>query len=489
MSFTASREDQNNLDAKPFVRQANAFIQSGHVQEAIKAFDQALAIEPQNVVALSGRGLAASLAGDHEGAIKTLKTAYDLAPKEVAILLNLANAHIPVGLDEEALGYFQKAYDIDDTNTEASYWIGFLNEKMGNFSKAVTFYERTIELDPHHKLAYLQLADVFYAQGQKYDAFSVLAKGEVALNGDPSITFSRGRLLAKSVPGWHLPMLHDKERNDVYEQAINQLVKPDDIVLDIGTGSGLLAMMAARAGAKHVYACEMNPVLAAMAREIVAVNNLDDKITIIEKNSAEMVIGEDMPEKADVLVMEIFDSAIVGEDVMQTMDHAWAVLLKDGARSIPGSANLYGCLTQCPDIKKLDQVDMINGFDLSAMNKLSRPFAHRDMQLNLAVSEECKRLSEPFFITNFDFEKPPEMEFASETPEVKIKDSGTADSVLLWFDLELAPGLTFSTQDYQLQNHWRPVSQALLNDVSCEVGDTKMLQTLYQGFFNFTVLG
>lgn len=59
-------------------------------------------------------------------------------------------------------------------------------------------------------------------------------------------------------------MLHDESRNTKYEQAITAAVaafvrstgrKP--IVLDVGTGTGLLAMMAVRAGAEHVYACEV----------------------------------------------------------------------------------------------------------------------------------------------------------------------------------------------------------------------------------------
>ena len=67
---------------------------------------------------------------------------------------------------------------------------------------------------------------------------------------------------------WHFDMMADLGRNDAYDRALKALVKPEHVVLDIGTGSGLLAMMAARAGAKHVYAIEANESIAEKARKV-----------------------------------------------------------------------------------------------------------------------------------------------------------------------------------------------------------------------------
>ena len=60
------------------------------------------------------------------------------------------------------------------------------------------------------------------------------------------------RLHQMFVPRWHFPMLADQARNAAYAKAIKAKVKPGDVVLDIGCGAGLTAMLAARAGAKHV---------------------------------------------------------------------------------------------------------------------------------------------------------------------------------------------------------------------------------------------
>jgi protein arginine N-methyltransferase 7 len=76
-------------------------------------------------------------------------------------------------------------------------------------------------------------------------------------------------------------MLHDKDRNDVYERALELSIQSfralhdrDPIILDIGTGTGLLSMFAARHGAEFVLGCEMFEAMAAIAESVVEVNNL-----------------------------------------------------------------------------------------------------------------------------------------------------------------------------------------------------------------------
>src|SRR4029079_4411538 len=70
------------------------------------------------------------------------------------------------------------------------------------------------------------------------------------------------------VPGWHFAMMDHHKRNEAYEAAIRRAV-PGKRVLDIGTGAGLLALMAARAGAAKVTACEAVPIIGELAREII----------------------------------------------------------------------------------------------------------------------------------------------------------------------------------------------------------------------------
>jgi protein arginine N-methyltransferase 1 len=87
----------------------------------------------------------------------------------------------------------------------------------------------------------------------------------------------------------HEEMLKDQVRTLAYQRAIesNPMDFKDKVVLDIGAGTGILSIFAARSGAKHVYAIE-NADIAHFAREIVKQNGLSDKITVIKGKMEEI---------------------------------------------------------------------------------------------------------------------------------------------------------------------------------------------------------
>jgi type III protein arginine methyltransferase len=128
-------------------------------------------------------------------------------------------------------------------------------------------------------------------------------------------------------------MMNDSPRNDAYFAALQNAVTPDTHVLEIGTGSGLLAMMAARLGARQVTTCEVVAEIAETARAIVADNGLAPPVTVIGKKSTKLEIGTDMEERADLLVSEILSSEFLGEGVLGSIEDAKRRLLKPGPAS------------------------------------------------------------------------------------------------------------------------------------------------------------
>lgn len=174
-------------------------------------------------------------------------------------------------------------------------------------------------------------------QNLKAQALDLYRQALAADPREPGARLGLGEIYRRDVARWHFSMLNDDARNAAYDAAIARAVRPGDVVLDIGTGAGLLAMMAARAGAAHVYTCECVPLIAEKAREVIAANGLCDRITVLSKWSHQLKVGEDLPQRADVLVSEIVDNLLIGEGIIATLDHALSHLVKRDALVIPAA--------------------------------------------------------------------------------------------------------------------------------------------------------
>jgi type I protein arginine methyltransferase len=140
----------------------------------------------------------------------------------------------------------------------------------------------------------------------------------------------------------HEEMLKDTSRTLTYQRAIegNPQDFKDKIVLDIGCGTGILSIFAARAGAKHVYAVD-NAEIALFAQEIVNENGFKDKITIIKgkMEEIEFPFGEG---EVDIIISEWMGYFLLYESMLDCV--LWArdkYLNKKTGKMLPDRAQLY----------------------------------------------------------------------------------------------------------------------------------------------------
>lgn len=130
--------------------------------------------------------------------------------------------------------------------------------------------------------------------------------------------------------GFHRHLLDDASRTSAFVRAVEQTVKPGDIVIDIGTGTGVLAIAACRAGASRVYAIEHASIIR-LAKELAHRNGCGDSIVFVKQDARRLAIAE----KADVIVSECFGLAGVGGTMIPIVTELAARHLRPGGTVIP----------------------------------------------------------------------------------------------------------------------------------------------------------
>lgn len=144
--------------------------------------------------------------------------------------------------------------------------------------------------------------------------------------------------------------LYDVPRTRMWKEAIEDVVEPGDVVVDAGSGTGILSVFAAKAGAEKVYAVEIHPRFVTLIDHIAERNNFGDVITTIDADASKV----DIPEEVDVIVAELLCTGQFFEPEVQVVNHLRQFLRDDGRvipsrvrsyiRLVDGQESLYGVL-------------------------------------------------------------------------------------------------------------------------------------------------
>ena len=465
----AARRDPASADILSNL--GTSYVQLQRFEEAAAAYERAVALRPDQPQLRLNLASSYKALGRYAAALEQLATLRASGKADADALVEMGNLHVLAGDAAAAIPRYREAIARAPRLAAARRGLAYALQVSGDASAASEEYRRLAESQPNDAQAQIDFGMSALRDGNGDAAIEALRRGVALDPGHMPARTSLGKLLRARVPQWHFLMLGDEARNAAYDAAIRRAVKPGALVLDIGTGSGLLAMMAVRAGAGHVFACEAEPALAAKAREIVRANGMDDRITIIPKRSLDLRVGQDLPRRVDVLISEIVDEVLLGEGIVRTLGHALSELVAEGAAAVPRTGVIYAMLVDSPALHQREHVRYAAGFDVSLFNEFSR-YSCSAAELDRF---DYHPLSRPIEVFRFDFTRPG-IVAESRSLRLPITARGTGHALVTWFDLLLDDQHAVSSSPRSPSSHWTQVVHVCGNPPVVEVGDAVSVQ-------------
>jgi protein arginine N-methyltransferase 1 len=243
---------------------------------------------------------------------------------------------------------------------------------------------------------------------------------------------------------YHLSMLLDEARMTAYQRAIASSVRPGDVVVDIGAGTGILSFLACSAGASKVYAIEGGPVIE-VAHELCQRNGFGDRVVLINDWSTAV----DVPEPADVVITETIGNAAIDEGIIAWTIDARRRLLRPGGLVVPQRVGVWIAAVESWDDHA--QVSDWSAPTLPIDYAVVRDRAARTLWF--ADLRKDQLLSDPALVVDLDLRIVAD-ETVTASGMLTVRRDGTLHGLACWFDADLVHGITLSNSPPTAAPSW-----------------------------------
>jgi protein arginine N-methyltransferase 1 len=230
-------------------------------------------------------------------------------------------------------------------------------------------------------------------------------------------------------------MIADRVRIDAYVRALRQSVQPGAVVMDIGTGPGIMAVLACQLGASRVYAIESDEIIQ-VARQIAAANGCADKIEFIEDLSTKVTT----PVRADVIVSDMRGVLPLYAHHIESIADARRRFLAPTGILIPQKDTIWASIIEAPE-RYARIVDPWERCELNQDFTAVRRMIVNDLQKARFKPEQL--LSEPKLWATIDYTNVDSPDFQGSL-NWTIERAGTGHGMAVWFDTQLADDVGFS---------------------------------------------
>ena len=245
-------------------------------------------------------------------------------------------------------------------------------------------------------------------------------------------------------------MLLDDVRNLAYRDAIAASVRPGDVVLDFGAGTGILGLFAARAGARRVYAVEKSET-ALLARRNIERNDLADRVSVIHGDMETLTL----PERVDVIVSEWLGTIGVDENLLAPLLVARDRWLRLGGRMLPEHVTAWMAPVSSADAaaERGFYSGKPYGFDFSL---LFETWPHEMAWSQQPLASDCL-MAEPHAMWTINVYAFPaaqaRLPFRASLRFTAARE-GEVDALALWFHADFGGGVTLTNAPGAPRTHW-----------------------------------
>jgi SAM-dependent methyltransferase len=252
-------------------------------------------------------------------------------------------------------------------------------------------------------------------------------------------------------------LIADEARTSAYRNALREVVRTGDVVIDLGAGTGILALFACELGARHVFAIEKGDVADAAAF-LVRQRGLADRITVLHDDSRNVTL----PERADVLVTETLGMLAFDEGILGSVIDARARLLRDSATVIPQRIGLL--LAPIEDADAYAKVAWWNeprhDLDLSPL----QPFAANTIHPRSIAIASC--IAEPAIAISADLSA----SFVTGRASFVVTRDATLHGLAGWFSATLSASAQITNAPGS-GTHWSQAFLPLHESIVLRAGD------------------
>ena len=243
-------------------------------------------------------------------------------------------------------------------------------------------------------------------------------------------------------------MIFDERRNRAYLQALEKVITPESVVLDLGAGLGILGLLAAQLGAKHVYLVEPSDVIT-VTKQVVKANGFAERVTCLHGRIEDVVL----PEKVDVIISVFTGNFLLAEDLLPSLFYARDHYLKPSGVLLPDRATMMAVPATAEklynrEIKSWSHPHL--GIDYQSIRRYSVN-AIRFKRYDLA--EQVVYLATPQSLLSLNFYTATTTK-CNETVEFIIEEAGICHGVTGWFNMHLGGEWVSTNPKQKPLMHW-----------------------------------